>query len=135
MSRNANRSGHASHSWSHAELRAQAPQSLRLTQSIGEPFDYARDPLIRKQLEDERRTESQRRESQGRESQMVKLHRPFPELRPKQEQGPLRAAFNASWLKEQRSARMAEFRAQALERQQQQSNDNPTMEYAKEYSR
>ena len=135
MSRNADQVSRTSHSWSHAELRAQAPKCLRLTQRVGVQFDYARDPSIARQLEDERKTESQRRGSQGRDSLMIKLHQPFPELRPKHMQGPLRASFNRAWLQEQRSARMSAFRAQAKEMQRHQSIGNPTMNHANEYSR
>lgn len=41
---------------------------------------------------------------------MVKLHKPFPELKPKAEQGPVKHSFNQAWLKEYRAAKLATFK-------------------------
>ncbi len=98
-----------------AELRRGLPDRLRQTPPVKRPFDHARDPLIRAQ--DHGKTETQRREEvSGRGSMMVKLHKPFPELRPKHELRPLRAAFNQAWLREQREAVFAQLETQRQQR-------------------
>ncbi len=94
------------------DLRRSAPVSLRQLRALRTPFDHARCPYISKQITDSRKPEAQRRGEQGRGSTMVKLHRPFPVLRPKHVQGPLRESFNQAWLKEERAARLAQPRAE-----------------------
>ena len=73
-----------------------------------------------KQTEAQRRGESER---SGRGSDMVKMDKPFPELRPANEQAPIRQAFNRAWLREQREARIAE-----LERQREREQQNAAQE-------
>lgn len=90
-------------------LRQSAPDSFREVSSTRSVFDRVRDPLIAKQLEALKKTESQRRGKQGEGSQMVKLHKPFPELRPRSEMAPKRDAFNRAWRDEQRRARPKGF--------------------------
>ena len=92
-----------------AEARYRLPDRLERAGSITNSFDQARDPYIRAQLDDLAKTESQRRAENGRIPQMVKRHRPFPELRPRHETAPLRQAFNNAWLQEQRAAILARF--------------------------
>ena len=93
-----------------AKHRQGLPDSLRQAGPVKQPFEQARDPLIRAQLADLTKTESQRRgETAGRGSTMVKLHKPFPELKPKHVQGPLHKAFNQAWLREQRAAMLAQL--------------------------
>lgn len=102
-----------------SDLRRGLPDSLRQARPIKRPFDHARDPLISAQLKDQEKTEAQRREeAAGRGSNMVKLHKPFPELRPRHEQGPLRNTFNQAWLREQREALLARLRAEDREQQE-----------------
>lgn len=93
-------------------LREQMPESLRRAGSTRRPFDDARDPWLRKQREAERKTETQRRET-GDGSEMIKLHKPFPELRPKHERAPIRESFNRAWLREENAARMKQYDTQA----------------------
>ena len=100
-----------------AKLIENLPDSLERAGSITTPFDRARDPYIRAQLDDLAKTESQRRAETGRVSQMVKRHRPFPELRPRHETAPLRQAFNSAWLQEQRAAILARFADERQDRQ------------------
>lgn len=88
------------------------PESLRRVNAIKPQFDHARDPLISAQLRDREKTESQHRKAQGRGSSMVRTDRPFPELRPKRERGPKRAAVDQAWLREQRAAVMAQMEVQ-----------------------
>lgn len=100
------------------ELRIQTPVSLRRLRALRIPFDHARDPSISAQLKALEKTESQRREEQGQGSKMVKLHKPFPELKPKEEGTPLRASFNRAWLSEQRAAMLERFKAERAHRAQ-----------------
>ena len=92
------------------------PASLRGWRALRAGFDHARDPFISAKLKAMEKTESQRREEAGSGSGMVKMQRPFPDLRPKQEQGPLRASFNQAWLREQRAARLAQLAREAAVR-------------------
>lgn len=89
------------------DLLEQMPPSLKQQRHVAlREFKCARDPLYRKQLEAMQKTEKQRREESGRSSLMVKLDKPFPELKPKNELGPLREKFNTAWAKERREARI-----------------------------
>lgn len=106
MSHSSNRRSYASNE---PALAAHLPDALKNQAGVRHSFDHARDPLISQQLQDLDKTEHQRREEQGDGSQMVKLHKPFPELKPKHHQSVMRSQFNQSWIKEQRSARMAQY--------------------------
>ena len=101
-----------SYAASDPELRKGMPESLRNASPVRSPFDHARDPLISAQLRDMEKTEAQRREESGRGSLMVKMDKPFPDLRPKHEREPLRQSFNQAWLREQRAARMEQYKAE-----------------------
>ena len=106
-----------------AELRQGLPDSFRQTQPIKRPFDHVRDPLISAQIKAMEKTEAQRREeSSGRGSTMVRLHKPFPELRPKHQLEPMRSAFNQAWLREQREAALAQLDIQQQRRKQSQDH-------------
>lgn len=97
------------------------PDSFREAPPNRREFDHARDRYISLQLKAMEQTEAQRRgesERSGRGSEMVKLSKPFPELRPKLEQAPIRSAFNCAWLREQREARLAELESQRQQKQQ-----------------
>lgn len=93
-------------------LREAMPDSLRKAGSTKATFDHARDPWLSKQLKAEQQSEARRRET-GDGSKMVKLHKPFPELRPKRERSPIRQSFNRAWLREDREAQMRQLEAQA----------------------
>ena len=100
------------------ELSRGTPDSLRRLRALSTPFDHARDPLISAQLKDMEKTEAQRRGEGGRGSAMVKLHRPFPELRPKHDMTQIRPGFNQAWLREQRAARLAQYQAERVNSEQ-----------------
>ncbi|MEW8072639.1 MAG: hypothetical protein AB2826_19660 [Candidatus Thiodiazotropha sp.] len=104
------------------------PDGLRDTRPVHTPFDHARCPYISRQLKDQSKSEAQRRDESGRGSLMVKLHRPFPELRPKYEEGPVRSAFNQAWFREQRAAQLKSFKAQRQVVQQRNRRSAPTRE-------
>jgi len=53
----------------------------------------------------------------------VKLHKPFPELRPKNDRSQIRQSFNRAWLRESREARMQQFDAQAEKMRQETSHN------------
>ena len=110
MAAHANTKRRTSYAGSEPALSRDIPASLHKLQALRPPFDHARDPFISAQLKAMRKTEAQRWEESGRGSSMVRQHRPFPELRPKHESGPLRASFNQAWLKEQRDAQLAHYR-------------------------
>ncbi len=85
----------------------QLPPSLKQRRGEAlESFAHARDPFYSLQLKAMQKTEAQRREESGNGSMMVKLHKPFPELRPKHTLEPLRHSFNQAWLRERRAAHM-----------------------------
>ncbi|MEZ5813852.1 MAG: hypothetical protein R3E13_03905 [Alphaproteobacteria bacterium] len=105
----------------HPELAGDMPDSFREAPPNRREFDHARDRYISLQLKAMEQTEAQRRgesERSGRSSEMVKLSKPFPELRPRLEQAPIRQAFNRAWLREQREARLAELESQRQQKQQ-----------------
>ena len=102
----------ASSWWKDPRLRMQTPQSLRSAKGVSRTFDHARDPLISKQINDINKAEKQRREEgeRGKGSEMIKLHRPFPDLRPKNDNTQIKITFNQDWLREQRKAQLSNFR-------------------------
>lgn len=105
----------------HPDFASDRPDSFAQAPSSRREFDHARDPYISKQLKAMEQTEAQRRgesERSGRGSEMVKLDKPFPELRPAHEQAPIRQAFNRAWLREQREARIAELERHRQREQQ-----------------
>lgn len=110
-----------SFSGKHPELANDTPDSFREAPPNRREFDHARDRYVSLQLKAMEKTEAQRRgesERGGRSSNMVKLDKPFPELRPANEQAPIRQAFNRAWLREQREARLAELERQRQREQQ-----------------
>ncbi len=94
------------------DLYAGADDRVRSHSVAKLAFDKARDPLSNCQIEDIDKSETGRREESGGGSQMVKRHRPFPELKPSfaLAQYAIREAFNRAWLREQRAARLARMR-------------------------
>ena len=100
------------------ELSRATPDSLRHLRALRSPFDHARDSLISTQLRDMEKAEAQRRGEAGRGSAMVRLHRPFPELRPKHDMTQIRPAFNQAWLREQRAAKLAQYQAERANSEQ-----------------
>ncbi len=105
----------------HPDLAGDVPDSFGQVPPNRREFDHARDPYISKQLKAMEKTEAQRRgesERSGRGSEMVKMDKPFPELRPANEQAPIRQAFNRAWLREQREARLADLERQRQREQQ-----------------
>lgn len=105
-----------------------SPDSLRNTRPVQTPFDHARCPFVSKQLNDQGKSEAQRRGESGRGSTMVKLHRPFPELRPRFEEGLIRSAFNQAWFREQRAAQLQRLKAQRQVAQPQNRRSEPVLE-------
>ena len=105
----------------HPELAGDRPDSFAQAPPNRREFDHARDRYVSLQLKAMEKTEAQRRgesERSGRGSEMVKMDKPFPELRPANEQAPIRQAFNRAWLREQREARLAELKRQRQREQQ-----------------
>ena len=92
-------------------LRRGVPVSLQGVNSARLSFDHARDPLISAQLKSMAQSEASRQED-GNGSRMVKLHRPFPELRPKHDISQIRKSYNQQYLSEHRRAQLSQFRAQ-----------------------
>lgn len=102
------------------QLGSDTPASFQRAPSSRREFDQVRDPYYARQLKAMQLTEAQRRgdsERTGRGSEMVKLNKPFPQLRPKSEQIPIRETFNRAWLREQREARLIDLERQRAERQ------------------
>jgi hypothetical protein len=117
-----------SHAGRDPVLSRGTPDSLRYTRPVHTPFDHARCPYVSRQLNDQGKSEAQRREESGRGSLMVKLHRPFPELRPKYEEGPIRSTFNQAWFREQRAAQREYMRTQRQITPHQNRRSEPTRE-------
>ena len=92
-------------------LRRDVPPSLQGVNSVRLNFDHARDPLISAQLKSQSQTEVKNRED-GDGSRMVKLHRPFPELRPKHDISQIRKSYNQQYISEHRRAQLSQFKAQ-----------------------
>lgn len=91
-------------------LSGDMPESFSHAPPMTQHFNDAGDPLAKASREAMDKSERERREESG-VPRMVKLHKPFPELKPEHEraQGPQRTRFNNDWLKEQRDMRLAEF--------------------------
>lgn len=109
-----------SFSGKHPDFASDIPDSFRNAPQHRREFDQVRDPYYARQLKAMELTEAQRRgdsERTGRGSEMVKRDKPFPELRPKSEQIPIRETFNCAWLREQREARLLDLEQQRAERQ------------------
>lgn len=124
---------HISYAASVPDLRARLPPAFRQTGTTRREFDQVRDPLIAAQLKDLHKSEAQRRgeasTGTGRGSLMVKLHKPFPDLKPKNHHSVLRAQFNQDWVREQRAALLAQYRQQEGE-QKHQAIAAPALGYA-----
>ncbi|MFK5950252.1 MAG: hypothetical protein QM500_15940 [Methylococcales bacterium] len=116
--RQANNSNRLSYCSQEPALRLGMPVSLRRLRALRTTFDHNRDPYISAQLKAASQTEAKRREESGKGSMMIKLHQPFPTLRPKHEKSMLRASFNRAWLREQRSAFLFNRRAERFHQQQ-----------------
>lgn len=128
MSGRGKQASRMSHAGRDPVLSRGTPDSLRYTRPVHTPFDHARCPYISRQLKDQGKSEAQRREESGRGSLMVKLHRPFPELRPKYEEGPIRSAFNQAWFREQRAAQLQRLKAQRQAAQRKNRLSEPVLE-------
>jgi len=87
------------------------PNSLHNAESPRTAFDDARDIFLRIQRRDMERTEAERREAMGGGSQMVKKDKPFPDLRPKNDHGQVKDAFDRKWRSEQLRARPQQSKA------------------------
>jgi len=111
-----------SHSSREPSLRGGLPESLRNAEPVRRPFDHARDPYLSKQLNDLKKTEAQRR-GEGDGSRMVKLHKPFPELKPKHDLSQIRQTFNKNWMQEAHAARMTQFDEQERHMRSEARND------------
>lgn len=112
MSNNSKTRSSVSYSGRQPDLASGTPVSLRDVKPAQIFFNEAVDPSLKKQREALLKTEAQRREESGTGSNMVKLHKPFPELKPKYELKPIRDTFNQNWLKEHREAAFKHLKAQ-----------------------
>lgn len=93
------------------------PGSLRDAESPIRAFDDARDPSLKRQRQNIEKTEIQRRDAIGGGSQMVKMDKPFPELKPRNDNAVIQKSFNEHWNAEieraQREHPKAQTQAQA----------------------
>ncbi len=106
----------------HPDFRDDVPESFKQAPYLTRDFNNARDPLIKQQIEDMQKTESQRREERsGGGSTMIKRQKPHLELKPNHTGAhpATRQSFNQAWLQEQRSARMNNFEEERIKRKQQ----------------
>lgn len=108
------------------QLSKATPASLANLRALRPTFDQVRDPSLGKQRA-ARKTEAQRGEGGRRGSTMVKRHRPFPELRPRHAQEPIRAAFHQAWVREQRAAQLARFQAARVSGEQENRGPSPAL--------
>lgn len=88
----------------HAGISSQGreglPDTLRYQQSPHREFVDASDPFACIEREALQKTESQRRGEQHQGSLMVKMDKPFPQLKPKNDHSVIRESFNRRWNKE-----------------------------------
>lgn len=89
-----------------------APDSFHDARNVRSEFTHVSDPMIGAQLKDMKLSEVQRRDKYARASGMVKQDKPRPELWNKTNDAPKRQSFNQAWVREQREARLAEFRSE-----------------------
>lgn len=115
----------------HPDFKDDVPESFKQARQLTHDFDDVRDPLIKKQIEDLHKTESQRREGGNGGSHMVKRQKPHPELKPNHTGAhpATRQSFNQAWLQEQRLARFSEFEIERLRRKQRSQNQDNTQQY------
>lgn len=106
---------HTGFAWKEPGLRQSGPVSLRNLRAAHPLFNRVCDPMRAVQMKDMEKAEAKRREETGRGSEMVRLHRPFPDLRPKNDNTQLRASFNQAWLREQRAAIQDRFQSERKE--------------------
>ena len=115
----------ASYAGRESGLSGGQPESFRAAPSPRLPFRLAEDPIRRREQEANQKAETQRRDESSRGSLMVKLDKPFPDLKPSRDlaEGPVRESFNRAWLREQREARYAEYDRQRAERRAEPERD------------
>ena len=106
--------------------RAGLPDKLSSVEGPWLEFDNARDPFRRIQREDMKKTEAQRRGETGGGSQMVKQDRPFPELKPRNDNQPARDVFNQKWRAENQNAKQRQSRLGNGPERQDPFSNNPT---------
>lgn len=84
--------------WS-AQGRDGLPSSLNQATSPRQPFEHARDPYLKNYQAHMQKSEKERRDSVGNGSLMVQMDKPFPELKPSNQnaKGALRQSFNQRW--------------------------------------
>lgn len=106
-----------------SELSQGTPVSLRELKPANLSFNDSADPLRKKEREALKQSETQRREAMDQGSLMVKLQKPFPDLKPRNADKILRQQFNQDWIKEHQRAALAYLDAQKSHHQQ---DDNET---------
>ena len=92
-------------SWS-SQGRDDLPDSLQRERNLSKEFEAARCPLVEDQSASARISNTDGRGVQDKGSEMVRKHKPFPELRPKSvmAQHSIRHSFNNRWHVEQKRA-------------------------------
>lgn len=106
----------------HSDLYRGTPVSLREVKPASLFFNDQADPLHKAQRKALQQSESERREAMSQGSLMVKLHKPFPELKPHYAHSVLKASFNQSWLKERKRSALQHLQQQENTKRQ---NENP----------
>lgn len=96
--------------------REELPESLRKQGSLREPFSKASDPFALIDQETAQRSEGQRQGPLEKGSHMVSQSKPFPELRPQNDNGVKRESFNARWDLEVERAQREQPKAQTQTR-------------------
>ena len=124
MSRNTKPASRLSHAGRDSELSQRAPVSLRNLKPANLNFNDSADPLRKKERDALKQSETQRREAMDQGSLMVKLQKPFPDLKPRNADKILRQSFNQDWIKEHQRAALAYLEAQESHRQQ--ADDKPS---------
>jgi len=95
-----------------SRLIARLPDALKPDAGVRPTFEHEANPQTHAERLAMEQSEAQRRGEQDPGSMMVKLHKPFPDLKPKYHVEVLRAHFNQQWFQEKRNAQMRSHQEQ-----------------------
>jgi len=95
-----------------SQLVNRLPHTLKQDARVTPTFEFEANPQRREERRAMELTEKQRRDEQDPGSMMVKLHKPFPNPKPKNHIGVLRSHFNQQWFQEMRRAQMQSYETQ-----------------------
>lgn len=128
MAANERTSAYVSYSMQEPSLREQAPACLRRAGPLSRDFEIANSNQQRTSEHPVLKEDAWQRDDSDGGSKMVKRHKPFPELKPKNDYDVRKSSFDRAWIQEQRDAQMAFFSDQREGAAQQNRRSEPVFE-------